>query len=74
MKNSLFSVALALTTPLFVVFGRMSDRIGRKPVIEQEMFDRLGIAYSPRGIGVDDTLRINLTAPFRIIPVIGSLA
>jgi MFS family permease len=29
----LVSIALALTTPLFVVFGRLSDRIGRKKII-----------------------------------------
>jgi MFS family permease len=29
----LVSIALLLTTPLFVVFGRLSDRIGRKKII-----------------------------------------
>lgn len=29
----LMSIALALTTPLFIVFGSMSDRIGRKKVM-----------------------------------------
>jgi ABC-type Na+ efflux pump permease subunit len=29
----MMSIALALTTPLFVVFGRLSDRIGRKRVM-----------------------------------------
>jgi MFS family permease len=29
----LVSIALALTTPLFVIFGRLSDRIGRKKII-----------------------------------------
>jgi MFS family permease len=29
----LLSIALALTTPLFVVFGRLSDRIGRKKIL-----------------------------------------
>jgi MFS family permease len=29
----LVSIALVLTTPLFVVFGRISDRIGRKKII-----------------------------------------
>jgi MFS family permease len=29
----MMSIALALTTPLFVVFGRLSDRIGRKKVM-----------------------------------------
>jgi MFS family permease len=30
---TLMSIALLLTTPLFLVFGSLSDRIGRKPVI-----------------------------------------
>ena len=34
--------------------------IGREPVIEKAMFDRLGIAYDRKGIGVDDHLRTNL--------------
>jgi MFS family permease len=33
-SSTLFVVgALAFTTPLFVVFGRLSDRIGRKPLV-----------------------------------------
>lgn len=31
--------------------------IGRKPVIEKEMFDRLGIGYTDKGIIIDDTLQ-----------------
>jgi MFS family permease len=33
MANILLSAALLLATPFFVVFGALSDRIGRKPVI-----------------------------------------
>jgi MFS family permease len=33
LTNSLVAVALLLGTPFFVVFGWLSDRIGRKPVI-----------------------------------------
>ena len=33
----LVSIALALTTPLFLVFGRLSDRIGRKKIILARM-------------------------------------
>lgn len=31
--NMLIAVALALATPFFIVFGWLSDRIGRKPII-----------------------------------------
>ena len=31
--NLLIAVALLLGTPFFVVFGWLSDRIGRKPII-----------------------------------------
>src|SRR5207302_3445987 len=33
LTNSLVAVALLLGTPFFVVFGWLSDKIGRKPVI-----------------------------------------
>jgi dihydrolipoamide dehydrogenase len=31
--------------------------VGREPVIDKPMFERMGIAYSKKGIGVDDFLR-----------------
>ncbi|HET7708118.1 MAG TPA: MFS transporter [Sphingomicrobium sp.] len=31
--NIMVAIALALATPFFIVFGAMSDRIGRKPII-----------------------------------------
>ncbi len=31
--NLIIAVALALATPFFLVFGALSDRIGRKPVM-----------------------------------------
>ena len=31
--NVLIAIALALATPFFIVFGSLSDRIGRKPII-----------------------------------------
>jgi dihydrolipoamide dehydrogenase len=40
--------------------------IGRKPVIQTEMFDRLGIAYSPKGIQVDDYLRTSVPGVWAI--------
>lgn len=33
MANLLMSAALLIATPFFIVFGAMSDRIGRKPII-----------------------------------------
>ncbi len=40
--------------------------IGRKPVVQQEMFDRLGIAYSSKGIEVDDNLRTSVPGVWAI--------
>jgi len=34
--------------------------IGRRPVIQTAMFERLGVAYDEHGIGVDDALRTNV--------------
>jgi len=34
--------------------------IGREPVIHREMFNRMGIEYSEKGIGVNDFLQTNL--------------
>jgi dihydrolipoamide dehydrogenase len=34
--------------------------VGREPVIDKAMFERLGIAASKKGIGVDDYLRTNV--------------
>ena len=34
--------------------------IGREPVIDKAMFDRLGITYTKKGIGVDESLRTNV--------------
>lgn len=31
--NLLIGIAVALTTPLFVIFGALSDKVGRKPII-----------------------------------------
>jgi MFS family permease len=33
LAYGLTAVALAIGTPLFIVFGRMSDRVGRKPIM-----------------------------------------
>jgi dihydrolipoamide dehydrogenase len=40
--------------------------IGREPVIQQEMFSRLGIAYDRKGICVDEYLRTNVPGVWAI--------
>ena len=40
--------------------------VGREPVIEKAMFDRLGIAYTEKGIVVDDFLRTNVPGVWAI--------
>ncbi len=40
--------------------------VGRRPVIETQMFDRMGIDYSDKGIGVDDYLRTNVDGVWAI--------
>ena len=32
-RNFLIAIALLLGTPVFIVFGWLSDKIGRKPII-----------------------------------------
>ncbi|MCC7360209.1 MAG: dihydrolipoyl dehydrogenase [Anaerolineales bacterium] len=39
---------------------------GRAPVIQKSMFDKLGIAYDQRGIGVDDYLRTSVPGVWAI--------
>jgi len=40
--------------------------VGRQPVIEKEMFNRLGIQYDKHGIGVNDYLQTNVPAVWAI--------
>ena len=40
--------------------------IGREPVIHKEMFNRMGIQYSDKGIGVNDYLQTNVTGIWAI--------
>jgi len=40
--------------------------IGREPVIHKQMFDHLGIAYTDKGIGVDDYLHTNIPGVWAI--------
>lgn len=40
--------------------------VGREPTIDKPMFDRMGIAYSKKGIGVDDFLRTSVPGVWAI--------
>jgi dihydrolipoamide dehydrogenase len=40
--------------------------VGREPVIDKPMFERMGIAYSKKGIGVDDYLRTSVPGMWAI--------
>jgi dihydrolipoamide dehydrogenase len=40
--------------------------VGREPIIDRPMFDRLGIAATKKGIGVDDYLRTNVPGMWAI--------
>jgi dihydrolipoamide dehydrogenase len=53
-------------TPLEVAAQAVLIAIGREPVIHTQMFDRLGIAYSKKGIGVDEALRTNVPGVWAI--------
>jgi MFS family permease len=44
-SNIIVAIALLLGTPLFLVFGHLSDRIGRKPIMMAGML--LSITYVP---------------------------
>ena len=65
-------VALALGAPLFVVFGALSDRIGRKPIILSgcalaalaylPLFDALAVAANPALVKAQQSVAVVLTA------------
>ena len=53
-------------TPVEITAQAVLIAIGREPVIHTQMFDRLGIAYTKKGIGVDDALRTNIPGVWAI--------
>jgi dihydrolipoamide dehydrogenase len=52
--------------PVEVASQAILIAIGREPVIHKEMFDRLGIAYTAKGITVDDCLHTNIPGVWAI--------
>ncbi len=68
----LLCAALALGAPLFVVFGALSDRIGRKPIILSgcvlaalaylPLFDALAVAANPALVEAQQSVAVVLTA------------
>ncbi|WP_394835335.1 MHS family MFS transporter [Pendulispora rubella] len=69
---TLVSIALAITTPLFIVFGRLSDKIGRKKLILSgcllgaltyyPIFAGLKYFGNPNGLPAADPAQINYVA------------
>jgi len=64
----MMSIALALTTPLFVVFGRLSDRIGRKKIMLAGCA-LAALTYVPIYMGMSAC-----AAPLRPVPMVMLLA
>lgn len=68
----LVSIALALGTPFFVVFGRLSDRVGRKPIMLAgcllgaltyvPIYMAMKHFANPEGLPVADPARLNAPA------------
>ncbi|MBW8816403.1 MAG: MFS transporter [Caulobacterales bacterium] len=69
LANTLTAVALALGTPFFVIFGWLSDKVGRKPII-------LGgcalavLTYFPIFHGLTEAANPDLAAATRRAPVV----
>lgn len=75
----LVSIALALTTPLFIFFGRLSDRVGRKRIMLAgcalaaltyvPVFMGLKYFTNPEGLPVVDPARINMPGVVALLVV-----
>ena len=66
--NILIAVALAIGTPFFVLFGWLSDRIGRKPIILSGCAIA-AVAYFPIFVALTEAANPALAAAQRTAPV-----
>jgi MFS family permease len=70
--NILITFALLLGTPFFILFGWLSDKIGRKPILLAgcliaaityfPLFGQIAKTASPKLIAATDSVKVNLTA------------
>ncbi|HSI03907.1 MAG TPA: MFS transporter, partial [Myxococcota bacterium] len=80
----LIGIALAIGTPFFVVFGHLSDRIGRKPIIlvgcalaavlYYPLFRALAVVAAPPDINIFATLAILVVFVLLVTMVYGPIA
>jgi len=67
IANGVLSVENQITHDTLEIASRATlIAVGRQPVIEKEMFNRLGIQYDKHGIGVNDYLQTNVPAVWAI--------
>jgi dihydrolipoamide dehydrogenase len=64
--GAIHAVERSSRSPVKVAAQAVLIAIGREPVIQKEMFDRLGIAYTKKGIQVDEALRTNVPGVWAI--------
>jgi MFS family permease len=69
LTNELVAVALLLGTPFFVVFGWLSDKIGRKPIILLGCLLAV-LTYFPVFKGITEAANPELAAASRSAPVV----
>ena len=70
--NLLIAVSLLIGTPFFILFGWLSDKIGRKPILLAgcllaaityfPLFGQIAKVANPKLIAATDSVKVNLTA------------